>query len=99
MDGASVVALRRSPENQDLISTFELRAFHPNMGVARLASALGHPVTGERMAFEVAVYCAYRRNPAYCEVLQRHLDGGVAYPWIAGWLPRLRARQVAADVR
>lgn len=92
-DGAGVLAVRRTPANIDLIRRFEVHLFHPNLGVQRLAAGLSNPASGEQLAYEAAVYCAYRRNPSLCPVLVSHLEGQVAYAWRSEWLPKVLQRQ------
>lgn len=100
MDGASVLAVRRSPENAELIRQFQVQFFHPDMGPERLAERLAHAATGERLAFEAAVYCAYRRNVALCSPLLSHLSGSASpYAWAAQWLPKVVERQARAQTR
>lgn len=93
MDGASVLVARRAGRNAALIRRFEMTAFRPHMPPQALATGLTRLNGGERLAFEAAVHCAYRKNRALCPVVKDHLLSHTSsYPWADDWLARMEAR-------
>lgn len=97
-EGGGVLAVRRSPENAELIRRFEVRYFQPGIEPERLLTGLSDPVIGPQLAYEAAVYCSYRRAPALClPVLSRLQRSADAYAWAGEWLPKVLKRQTEAD--
>lgn len=99
LDGASALTMRRSAANAELIKRFEVQLFNPNLGPELLRAGLSR-ATGPRLAYEAAVYCAYRRNPTLCPALVKHLhEFAQDYAWAGEWLPKVLARQAGVANR
>lgn len=94
LDETAILAIRRNSRNDRLVAEFETRHFAPNASAARLAGGLRDPRIGERLAFETAVYCAYRKNDRLCPTLLAHLVGTrPAPPWFEDWREKILRRQ------
>ncbi len=61
-DPGGILVVRRTPQNQELISQYEIRHFHPMMPDDGLRARAGNPDVVPRLAFEMGAYLAYRKD-------------------------------------
>lgn len=61
-DPGGILVIRRTPQNQALISQYEIRHFHPMMPDEGLRARAGNPDVLPRLAFEMGAYLAYRKD-------------------------------------
>ena len=67
-DPYALLAIRRTPQNQALISQYEIRYFHPLMGKEKLVDMFANPEILPTLIFEMGVYLAYIRDDGIADL-------------------------------
>lgn len=64
----SLLAVRRTPKNRELIEKYEIRYFSPSLSKDAFFSMANDPEKLPRLAFEMGVYLAYSQDDGIAEV-------------------------------
>lgn len=86
LEPSAAVVVRRSEQNRELISKYELRYFHPGLSHEKLATMARDPGARDRLVEEMAYYLAYRSDKRICDLL-----GSILYSSVPVSTPTLSA--------
>jgi hypothetical protein len=64
----SLLAVRRTPENRELIEEYEIRYFDPSLSKAAFFSMANDPAKLPRLVFEMGVYLAYSHDDRIAKI-------------------------------